>query len=220
MKNNCITINRIYDTYAETTCIAEEESTSSIPTKFDLEKIEAGVKMILEGLGEDISRPGIEATPARVAKMYAEICAGLHTDPQQYIKIVPAETHEEIIIVRDIAIFSLCEHHLVPFFGVAHIAYIPNEGRIVGLSKLARVADMFARRPQIQERLTTQIADLIFEGLQARAVMVIVECEHLCMAMRGIRKPGAKTITSAVRGAFRDDQKLRAEALALIHAGS
>lgn len=219
MKNNISTEmdSQAYRAYGETICVTDDELATTNTTGFDLEKIEAGVRMILEGLGEDTSRPGIEDTPGRVARMYAEICAGLQTDPQQYLKIVPAETHEEMIIVRDISIFSLCEHHLVPFFGVAHIAYIPNEGRIVGLSKLARVADMFARRPQIQERLTTQIADLIFEGLQARAVMVVVECEHFCMAMRGIRKPGAKTITSAVRGVFRDDQKLRAEALALIN---
>lgn len=183
----------------------------------DLAKIAQGVKLILEGIGEDITRPGIEETPMRVAKMYAEICGGLHHDPKEYIKVVPAETHDEMIIVRDITIFSLCEHHLVPFFGQAHIAYIPDHGRIVGLSKLARIADNFSRRPQIQERLTTQIAELLYEGLKARGVMVVVECEHMCMAMRGIRKPGSKTITSAVRGVFRTDQRTRAEAMALIN---
>lgn len=194
----------------------EHQAVSNI----DLEKIAHGVKLILEGIGEDISRPGIEETPMRVAKMYAEICGGLHHDPKEFIKVVPAETHDEMIIVRDITIFSLCEHHLVPFFGHAHIAYIPDHGRIVGLSKLARIADNFARRPQIQERLTTQIAELIYDGLKARGVMVVVECEHLCMAMRGIRKPGAKTITSAIRGIFRTDQRTRAEAMALINRGT
>lgn len=184
---------------------------------FDLAKIEQGVKLILEGLGEDLNRPGIEATPGRVARMYAEICGGLLHDPHEFIKVVPAETHDEMVIVREIAIFSLCEHHLVPFFGQAHIAYIPDQGRIIGLSKLARVADSLAKRPQLQERLTTQIAELLYDGLKAKGVMVVIECEHLCMAMRGIRKPGAKTITSAVRGLFRSDQRTRAEAMALIN---
>ncbi|MBI4852966.1 MAG: GTP cyclohydrolase I FolE [Acidobacteria bacterium] len=183
----------------------------------DLDKIAQGVRLILEGIGEDTTRPGIEETPLRVAKMYAEICGGLHHNPKEYIKVVPAETHDEMIIVRDITIFSLCEHHLVPFFGQAHIAYIPDHGRIVGLSKLARIADNFSRRPQIQERLTTQIAELLYDGLKARGVMVVVECEHMCMAMRGIRKPGSKTITSAVRGIFRTDQRTRAEAMSLIN---
>ncbi|KAF0239952.1 MAG: GTP cyclohydrolase I, partial [bacterium] len=132
--------------------------------KINLDKIAQGVRLILEGIGEDITRPGIKETPSRVAKMYAEVCGGLHHNPKEYIKVVPAETHDEMIIVRDITIFSLCEHHLVPFFGQAHIAYIPDHGRIVGLSKLARIADNFARRPQIQERLTTQIAELLYDG--------------------------------------------------------
>ncbi|MBL8149703.1 MAG: GTP cyclohydrolase I FolE [Blastocatellia bacterium] len=183
-----------------------------------MNKIEQGVRLILEGLGEDVNRPGIAATPGRVARMYAEICGGLLTDPKQYIKLVPAETHDEMVIVKDISIFSLCEHHLVPFFGQAHIAYIPTEGKIIGLSKLARVADTLAKRPQLQERLTSQIADLLYEGLEARGVMVVVECQHFCMAMRGIRKPGAKTLTSAVRGLFRDDQKTRSEAMSLIRS--
>jgi GTP cyclohydrolase IA len=209
------------DNYEESVCVAAPFSIAGAREEnikgFDLEKIEMGVKMILEGLGEDLSRPGIAATPNRVARMYAEICSGLRHDPQQYIKVVPAETHDEMVIVKDISIFSLCEHHLIPFFGQAHIAYIPNDGRIVGLSKLARIADTLAKRPQIQERLTTQIAELLYEGMKAKGVMVVIECEHLCMAMRGIRKPGAKTITSAVRGIFRRDQKTRAEAMALIN---
>jgi GTP cyclohydrolase IA len=194
-----------------------QSNTNKDHSSFDLEKIEQGVRLILEGIGEDINRPGIAATPRRVAQMYAEICGGLKQDPQQYIKLVPAETHDEMVIVKDIAIFSLCEHHLAPFFGQAHIAYIPTQGRIVGLSKLARIADTLARRPQLQERLTTQIAELLYDGMKARGVMVVIECEHFCMAMRGIRKPGAKTITSAVRGLFRRDQRTRAEAMALIN---
>jgi GTP cyclohydrolase IA len=209
--------------YGEPVCIAEHDSLGTGEGKeiekpgFDLEKIEAGVRLILEGLGEETTRPGIAATPSRVARMFAEICSGLLHDPQQYIKLVPAETHDEMVIVRDISIFSLCEHHLVPFFGQAHIAYIPNQGRIIGLSKLARIADTLAKRPQLQERLTTQIAELLYDGMKARGVMVVIECEHFCMAMRGIRKPGAKTITSAVRGIFRRDQRTRAEAMALIN---
>ncbi|HMG34693.1 MAG TPA: GTP cyclohydrolase I FolE [Blastocatellia bacterium] len=182
----------------------------------DLKKIEAGVKLILEGIGEDAERPGLAGTPRRVALMYEEICAGLHNNPREYIHPIPAETHDEMVIVRDIPLYSICEHHLLPFVGVAHIAYIPKEGRIIGLSKLARVADMMARRPQIQERLTTQIADMLFEELRATGVMVVIEAVHLCMEMRGAKKPGSKTITSALRGGFLKDPRTRAEAMALI----
>src|SRR5688572_26122092 len=169
--------------YDEQICIAEgDQKDRRIETAgFDMDKIESGVRLILEGLGEDTERPGIASTPGRVARMYAEICSGLLHDPQQYIKLVPAETHDEMVIVRDISIFSLCEHHLIPFFGQAHIAYIPNQGKIVGLSKLARIADSLAKRPQLQERLTTQIAELLYDGMKARGVMVVIECEHLCM---------------------------------------
>ena len=182
----------------------------------DLEKIEAGVRMILEGIGEDPDRPGLQGTPRRVALMYEEICSGLHRDPRSLLQLIPAETHDEMVIVKDIPIYSLCEHHLLPFVGVAHIAYIPREGKIVGLSKLARVADLMAKRPLIQERLTTEIADLLFDELNATGVMVVIEAEHMCMEMRGIKKPGSKTITSALRGGFLKDQRTRAEAMSLI----
>lgn len=182
----------------------------------DLAKIEAGVRLILEGIGEDADRAGLRETPRRVAEMYQEICAGLHRDPREFIHPIPAETHDEMVIVKGIPIYSVCEHHLLPFVGVAHIAYIPKEGRIVGLSKLARVADLMAKKPQIQERLTTEIADLLYEELRATGVMVVIEAEHLCMEMRGVKKPGSKTITSALRGGFLKDQRTRAEAMALI----
>ena len=182
----------------------------------NLEKIEAGVRMILEGIGEDADRPGLRGTPRRVALMYEEICAGLHQDAREALQVIPAETHDEMVIVKDIPLYSVCEHHFLPFVGVAHIAYIPREGRIVGLSKLARVADIMAKKPQIQERLTTEIADLLYKELRATGVMVVIEAEHLCMEMRGVKKPGAKTITSALRGGFLKDPRTRNEAMALI----
>ncbi len=183
---------------------------------FDLTKIEAGVRLILEGIGENPDRPGLQGTPRRVALMYEEICAGLHTDSRQFLHVIPAETHDEMVIVKDIPLNSICEHHLLPFTGVAHIAYIPRQGRIVGLSKLARVADMMARKPNIQERLTTEIADLLYDELRATGVMVVIEAEHMCMEMRGIKKPGSITITSALRGGFLTDPRTRAEAMSLI----
>jgi GTP cyclohydrolase I len=183
---------------------------------FDGSKVEAGVRLILEGIGEDTSRPGIAETPRRVAVMYEEICAGLHNDPRQFLHVLPSETHDEMVIVKDIPLYSICEHHLLPFFGVAHIAYIPKDGRIVGLSKLARVADLMARKPQIQERLATEIADLLDEMLRPTGVMVVIEAEHMCIEMRGIKKPGAKAVTSALRGGFLKDQRTRAEAMSLI----
>ena len=180
----------------------------------DLEKIAAGVRLLLEGIGENLSRPGIVETPQRVAEMYEEICGGLHEDPAVEIKVIPAETHDEIVMVKDIPIYSICEHHLVPFTGVVHIAYIPEAGRIVGLSKLARIADIYSRRPQVQERLTTQIAEFLYQGeLKPKGVMVVIEAVHLCMVMRGIKKHGASTITSAVRGVFRKDERTRIEAM-------
>jgi GTP cyclohydrolase IA len=183
----------------------------------DLEKIEAGVKLILEGIGEDMARPGILDTPRRVAEMYAEVCGGLHEDPAGEIKVIPAETHDEIVMVKDIPIASICEHHLLPFTGVAHIAYIPKDGRIIGLSKLARIADIYSRRPQVQERLTTEITELLYHGdLQPKGVMVVIEAIHLCMTMRGVKKAGATTITSAVRGVFRKDERTRIEAMSFL----
>ena len=185
--------------------------------KMDLAKIEAGVRLILEGIGEDLQRPGLEETPRRVAEMYEEVCGGLHEDPAEEIKVIPAETHDEIVMVKDIPIASICEHHLLPFNGVAHIAYIPKDGRIVGLSKLARIADIYSRRPQVQERLTTQIAELLYQGeLQPKGVMVVIEAIHLCMTMRGVKKAGATTITSAVRGVFRKDERTRIEAMSFL----
>jgi len=185
----------------------------------DLEKIERGVRLILEGIGEDVDRPGIADTPSRVARMYAEICEGLHLSPEEFLKVVPDETHDEMIVVKNIPLYSICEHHLVPFHGVAHIAYIPEGGRILGLSKLARIVDRISRRPQIQERLTTQVAELLDDGLRPKGVMVLIEAEHLCMSMRGIKKPGTTTVTSAVRGSFRRDPRTRAEAMAIIEKG-
>lgn len=185
--------------------------------KMDLEKIAAGVRLILEGIGEDLSRDGLRETPSRVAEMYTEICGGLHELPEAEMKVIPAETYDEMVMVKDIAFASICEHHLVPFTGVAHIAYIPREGRIVGLSKLARITEIYARRPQVQERLTTQLAELLYQGeLQPLGVMVVIEASHLCMVMRGVKKHGSLTITSAVRGVFKDDERTRNEALLLL----
>ena len=188
-------------------------------TGVDLAKIEAGVRLILEGVGENPDRPGLRDTPRRVALMYEEICAGLHNDARELLHVIPAETHDEMVIVKDIPLYSLCEHHLLPFAGVAHIAYIPKDGRIVGLSKLARVADLMARKPNIQERLTTEIADLLYDELNATGVMVVIESEHMCIEMRGVRKPGSKAVTSALRGGFLKDHRTRAEAMSLITKG-
>ena len=183
----------------------------------DTARIERAVTEILAAIGEDLTRSGLSDTPARVARMFAETCAGLHEDPALHLKVTFDADHDEMIMVRDIPIYSLCEHHLVPFFGTANIAYIPNEdGRITGLSKLARLADGFAKRPQVQERLTTQIADAIETTLRPRGTLVLIQAEHLCMAMRGVRKPGSTTITSAVRGIFRTDPATRAEAMRLV----
>ena len=188
--------------------------------KVDLEKIAAGVRLILEGIGEDPERAGIIETPTRVAEMFAEVWGGLHEDPAAEVKVIPVETQDEIVMVKDIPLASICEHHLLPFTGVAHIAYVPRDGRVIGLSKLARIADIYARRPQVQERLTTQIAELLFQGaLQPKGVMVVIEAVHLCMVMRGIKKTGATTITSAVRGVFRSDERTRIEAMSFLTEG-
>ncbi|HEX7956838.1 MAG TPA: GTP cyclohydrolase I FolE [Pyrinomonadaceae bacterium] len=182
----------------------------------DLDKIERGVRLILEGVGEDAERPGLQRTPSRVAEMYAELTAGMREDPAEHVQALPGDRHDEMVIVKDIHFASLCEHHLAPFVGKCHIAYIPKEGRIVGLSKLARLVETFARRLQVQERLTSQVADTLFEGLKPVGVMVVMEAEHTCMTIRGVKKPGAITITSAIRGGFRKDPRTRAEAMALI----
>ncbi|MFD1320814.1 GTP cyclohydrolase I FolE [Micromonospora sonneratiae] len=183
----------------------------------DLGRIEKAVREILIAVGEDPDRDGLLQTPARVARAYAELFAGLRVDPSQVLTTTFEANHEELVVVRDIDVMSLCEHHLLPFRGVAHIGYIPGpSGRITGLSKLARLVEVYARRPQVQERLTAQIADLLMSQLDPRGVIVVLECEHMCMAMRGIQKAGAKTITSAVRGLLQRDAKSRAEAMSLI----
>jgi GTP cyclohydrolase I len=186
----------------------------------DLARIEKAVREILIAVGEDPDRDGLRQTPARVARAYAELFAGLRVDPAQVLSTTFEANHQELVLVRDIDVMSLCEHHLLPFRGSAHIGYIPGEnGRITGLSKLARLVEVYARRPQVQERLTSQIADLLTEKLEPRGVVVVLECEHMCMAMRGIQKSGAKTITSAVRGLLQQDAKSRAEAMSLIIHG-
>jgi len=186
----------------------------------DLARIEKAVREILIAVGEDPDRAGLVHTPGRVARAYAELFAGLRVDPRDVLRTTFEADHEELVIVRDIKMFSLCEHHLLPFKGVAHIGYIPGEdGRITGLSKLARLVEVYARRPQVQERLTSQIADQLAEQLGARGVIVVIECEHMCMEMRGIRKAGSRTLTSAVRGILKTDSKSRQEALALINSG-
>ncbi|MEV0352126.1 GTP cyclohydrolase I FolE [Nonomuraea sp. NPDC050680] len=183
----------------------------------DLGRIEKAVREILYAIGEDPDRDGLLDTPSRVARAYAEQFSGLGQTPEDVLNKVFDVDHDEMVLVRDIEVYSTCEHHLVPFHGVAHVGYIPNErGQVTGLSKLARLVDVFARRPQVQERMTSQIADALMRVLEPRGVIVVVECEHLCMTMRGVRKPGAKTVTSAVRGDFRTSDKTRAEAMALI----
>ncbi|RCG28929.1 GTP cyclohydrolase I FolE [Sphaerisporangium album] len=187
------------------------------PLKVDSARIEKAVREILLAIGEDPDRDGLVDTPARVARAYAEQFAGLGQSPEDVLTTVFDADHDEMVLVKDIEVFSTCEHHLVPFHGVAHVGYVPNEkGQITGLSKLARLVDVYARRPQVQERMTSQIADALMDVLAPRGVIVVIEAEHLCMTMRGVRKPGAKTITSAVRGDFRDSDKTRAEAMALI----
>ena len=182
--------------------------------RFDDEKIEQGVRLILEGIGEDPARGGLRETPARVARMYREVFAGIGQDASQLVTVVEGADHDEMIMVRDIPIYSMCEHHLIPFSGKAHVAYIPNkQQQITGLSKIARVVDTLAKKPQVQERLTTEIAEAIEQALSPRGVFVVIEAEHLCMTMRGIKKPGAVTVTSAVRGLFRTDARTRQEAM-------
>lgn len=184
---------------------------------FDHAKIEQAVRMLFEAIGEDPDRPGIADTPARVARGYDEIFAGLLVDPVDVLSVTFDECHDEIVMMRDIPFHSMCEHHLVPFVGTAHVAYLPNtSGQVTGLSKLARLVDVCAKRPGLQERMTTRIADALEQALEPRGVMVVIEARHLCMEMRGIRKPGAETVTSAVRGAFREDPATRAEAMTLL----
>jgi GTP cyclohydrolase I len=182
----------------------------------DREKIAAGVRLMLEGMGEDPAREGLQKTPERVADFYVELTDGMWQDPKEHIIPLPGDSHDEMVLVKDISIASVCEHHLAPFVGKVHIAYIPKGGRIVGLSKLARIAEIFSRRLQVQERLTQEIASTLFNELAPLGVMVVIEAEHTCMTLRGVKKPGAITITSAVLGGFRKDPRTRAEAMALI----
>ena len=185
----------------------------------DREKIERAVRDILEAIGEDPDRPGLKETPSRVARMYEEVFSGLNEDAHVHLKLFDEPGNDEMVIVRDIPMYSMCEHHLLPFIGKAHIAYIPADGRIIGLSKLARIVNVYAKRPQVQERLTSQIADFLFDELGAKSVAVIVEAEHLCMTMRGAKAAGAVTQTSALRGTARSDARTRAEVMALLTGG-
>lgn len=182
----------------------------------DKEKIELAVRQILEAIGEDPDRQGLLDTPKRVAKMYEEVFSGLKKDPAIHCETVFEEQHEEMVLVKDIQFSSMCEHHLVPFIGVAHVAYIPKNGRVIGLSKMARIVDDISKRPQLQERITKSVADLLMEELDPVGVMVILEAEHMCMSIRGVKKQGSKTVTSAVRGSFRENSKSRNEVLSLI----
>lgn len=182
----------------------------------DRQKIEQAVRMILEAIGEEPTREGLVDTPFRVAKMYEEIFSGLTQDASEHFSIYFHEVHDEYVLVKDIPFYSMCEHHLIPFFGKIHIAYVPGKERVVGLSKLARAVNTITRRPQLQERITTQLVDTIMQRLEAKGAMVVVEAEHLCMSMRGVNKPGTKTITTATRGTFKEDVKTRAEILQLI----
>ena len=184
---------------------------------FDRSKIEQGVRLILEGVGDDPMREGIVDTPRRVAEMYEEIFAGIGADPSDVLAVIKGAAHDEMIMVKDIPLTSFCEHHLVPFNGKAHVAYIPNEdGRITGLSKVARLVDLLSKRPQVQERLTTEIAEALEASLEPKGVFVVIEAEHLCMTMRGVKKPGSITVTSALRGRFKSDARTRSEAFSLI----
>ncbi|PFA70029.1 GTP cyclohydrolase I FolE [Bacillus sp. AFS015802] len=179
-------------------------------------QIEEAVRLILEAIGENPNREGLLDTPKRVAKMYAEVFSGLDHDPKEYFETIFSEEHEELVLVKDIPFYSMCEHHLVPFYGKAHVAYIPRDGRVAGLSKLARAVESVAKRPQLQERITSTVADTIMETLLPHGVMVVVEAEHMCMTMRGVKKPGSSTVTTAVRGTFKEDAQARSEVLSFI----
>lgn len=194
-------------------------SEDRLQPQVDLEKIEKAVSMILEAVGENPEREGLLDTPKRVAKMYAEVFAGLHEDPKEYFQTVFHEGHEELVLVKDIPFYSMCEHHLVPFFGKAHIAYIPRDGVVTGLSKLARAVESVAKRPQLQERITSTIADSLMDSLNPHGVYVMIEAEHMCMTMRGVKKPGSKTVTAVSRGLLEKDDIKRSEVLSYIQMG-
>lgn len=182
----------------------------------DIKKIEKGVRLILEGIGENPERPGIRETPGRVARMYEEIFAGLETPTEEILRHIEGESHDEMVLLKDIPFYSVCEHHLLPFIGKAHVAYVPDAGKIAGIGELAKALEILAKRPQVQERLTAQLADLLMEKLRPKGAMVVIDAEHLCLSMRGIKKPGARTVTSAVRGIFRSKASTRQELLELI----
>jgi GTP cyclohydrolase IA len=182
----------------------------------DVKKIEKGVRLILEGIGENPDRAGLRDTPERVARMYQEIFAGIETPTEELLKTIEGESHDEMVLLKDIPFYSVCEHHLIPFIGKAHVAYIPSAGKIVGLSELVKAVEVLAKRLQVQERLTTQLADMIMAKLKPKGAMVIIDAEHLCISMRGMKKPGTRTVTSAVRGIFRSKQSTRDELLDLI----
>ena len=203
---------------AEVGSLAEESARPGAGRQaYDMAKVEQGVRLILDGIGEDLDRAGLRETPTRVARMWEEITVGLRSDPADALRVVFEEGHDEMVMVRDIPLYSVCEHHLIPFVGKAHVAYVPNErGQLTGLSKLARLVDGLARQLQVQERLTAEIADQLMRHLDPRGALVVIEAEHLCMSMRGVRKPGAVTVTSAVRGQFRDSMSTRMEAMNLI----
>jgi len=186
---------------------------------FNKQKLMAGVRLLLEGMGRDPQSPELAETPLRVAEMYEEILGGMEEEAADVVKVIHAEKYDEIVLLRDVPFYSVCEHHLLPFHGRAHVAYIPEGNRITGISKLARVVDVYARRLQVQERMTTQIADNLMKALSPKGVMVVIEAEHLCMTMRGVQKPGSVTVTSVVRGIFRDNPATRAEAMSLISRG-
>lgn len=184
----------------------------------DKKKIEKAIREILEAIGEDTKRKDLLETPTRVADMYEEIFSGIHKDPSRELEVILDQKHDEIILLKGIPLYSVCEHHLLPFVGKAHVAYIPRQGRVTGLSKLARVVDVLSKRPQVQERLTSQIAEIIMSKLKPQGCMVVIEAEHMCMSFRGVKKPGALTVTSAVRGVFKENEKTRAETLSLIRS--
>ena len=186
----------------------------------DHAKIEAAVRQILEAIGEDPDREGLVETPSRIARMYEEIFSGLEDDPARHVKLFHEPGADEMVVVKDIPLYSMCEHHLLPFVGTAHVVYLPRDGQILGLSKLARIVETFAKRPQLQERLTSQVADFIEDAVHPLGVAVIIQAEHLCMTMRGVKKPGYKTVTSSLRGLFKSDARSRAEALSLIGVAS
>jgi GTP cyclohydrolase I len=208
------------DTVVSTTTDRSNGHAERATDRFDAPRIEAAVREILIGIGEDPDREGLRDTPARVARAYRELFAGLDGDPDEVLARTFSENYDELVLVRDIPMFSMCEHHLLPFHGVAHVAYLPGaDGRVTGLSKLARLVDLYARRPQVQERLTTQVADALERTLGASGVLVVIDAEHQCMSARGVRKPGSRTTTSAVRGTLKSSASTRAEALGLIRGG-